>query len=247
MQEKFNNRYDYFYKDSYNERRTYGIYSPVIDRFLLVSDLDLWAVFETAELLSSKIATIVYVLPYHGGEISQINCLNYSIENKNSQKIGNSSISNARQIPILRFLYDDELLIESGIPEDYKNENQSLRDLQEYAQYLLESITAVNLADIYYNQASTERFEKFFNERELSFRKDRSKSQNGVFAEIKKILYFSNSKIEAENNIIEMWKTHSEDQPHLAIGYYKILGKELPEDLVSLISKRPGNLSISVF
>lgn len=247
MQEKFDNQYKYFYRDSYNEPRTYGIYSPVVDRFVLVSDLDLWSIFETAELLSSKIATIVYVLPYHGGEISQSNCLSYSIENKSSQKIANSSISNARQTPVLRFLYDDEALVEAGLPADFENEEHNLQELQDYAMYLLESVIASNLANVYYNQASTERFEKFFDDKEILFRKDRSDSEVGVFREIKKILYLSNSRNQAEEAIVDLWKTHCLDQPHLTIGYYKILGKPVPESLVELLSNNPVNLSLSVF
>jgi hypothetical protein len=62
----------------------------------------------------------------------------------------------------------------------------------------------------------------------ISYPADRSKLVEGIFKEIKSILYLSTSIEEASTMIDNLWANNSVDQTWLRDGFYKILQKEIP-------------------
>ena len=49
-----------FYIAPSGERRVFGIYAPVLDRFVFLEEFDLWTTLEVAEILSSRIQVNIY-------------------------------------------------------------------------------------------------------------------------------------------------------------------------------------------
>lgn len=83
-----NNIDNYFLSNS--KHRGFGIYSLILDRFILVDDRDLMLVMKTANILLSKLQTLVYCLPADH-PLTNDNCIDYSIHNKTNQKIATSA------------------------------------------------------------------------------------------------------------------------------------------------------------
>ena len=61
-----------------------GIYCQSFDRWLLINNQDFWITLETARVLSSKIATTVYVFSHL--DIDNDDCLEYMLLNKTKEK-----------------------------------------------------------------------------------------------------------------------------------------------------------------
>lgn len=251
MQKKFNNRYEYFYFNSRGERRKNAIFSPGIDRFILVDEKDFWVTLQTAELLSSKLPTICYLLPPTDNDITYSNCINYTIKNKINQKIGPSSIIAARQNPMLKFLYDEDEIINYGVPEDYKNNFGIIEEILMYARFVQEQVYVLKILDEFYNFSNTKKFADLYIDQEwlnnVSTKNDRSVSDKGIFFELRKILYLSDSIEEATDKIIDFWLENSTDQVYILNGYYKILNTPIPEKLKEISKSGPTNLSTFLF
>ena len=251
MQKKFNNRYEYFYFNSRGERRKNAIFSPGIDRFILVDEKDFWVTLQTAELLSSKLPTICYLLPPTNDDINNTNCINYTIKNKINQKIGPSFIIAARQNPMLKFLYDEDEIIDCGIPEDYKNNFTIVEEILIYAKFVQEQVYVLKILDEFYNFSNTKKFAELYIDQEwvnnVSTKNDRSVSDKGIFFELRKILYLSDSIEEATDKIIDFWLENSTDQVYILNGYYKILNTPIPEKLKAISKSGPTNLSTFLF
>lgn len=250
-QKKYDNFYKHFYINSKGEKRKNGIFAPGIDRFILIDDEDFWITLQTAEILSSKLPTIVYMLPTDDKNIDNKNCINYTIYNKTEQKIGPSDITSARQHPLMKFLYDSDLIVETGIPEDYKDNTEILENLISYTQYVQQQVYVLNITDAFYNVANTNKFSDLYIDnlwlKNISTISDRSNFKKGIFFELRKILYLSNTIEESEKNIVECWLNNSTDQVHLMIGYYKILNKPIPEKLIPLSKTRYTNTTTASF
>lgn len=250
MAKRFDNFYKHFYRDENGHPKKHGIYSPGLDRFILISDEDFWVTLETAELLSSKIPTMVFVLSNR--EITNDNCLHYSIGNKPKLRVNNSTIYVGRQNPLLRILYDDDYLINEGIPEDYIDRLEILEKLQTYAKFVNEQMFAIKIANSFYNFIDTKSFiDNYIPEswsEGISTFSDRSKTEHGIFFHLKHILYTSNDQIEAETAIENFWLEHGKDQSAAFLhGYYKILGKEIPDRLKHLAVWNPTETSTFLF
>jgi len=207
----------------------YAIYSKGLDRFILLDNCDLTNTFHTAEILSSKIASTVYII--NDPLFTNDNCINFSIFNKTNEKVGYSPAVISKQTPLLRFI-DNSNLRESGIPEDYKSNMSAIKQLIEYANFVHEYVYAISLTEKIYN------FDVNFNlinslipkewMQGISYPADRSKLVEGIFKEIKSILYLSTSIEEASTMIDNLWANNSVDQTWLRDGFYKILQKEIP-------------------
>jgi hypothetical protein len=251
MQKKFDNRYQYFYTNSKGEKRKNAIFSPGIDRFILVDDKDFWVTFETAEILSSKLPTLCYLLPPMDDNIDNSNCINYTIKNKIDQKVGTSSIIAARQNPMLKFLYDTDEIIFKGTPIDYEDNYVIIENLLRYAEFLQEQIYVLKIVDAFYNVGDTKRFAKsYIDDRwseSFSVRSDRSSLDKGIFFELKKILYLSNTPEEANDKIVDFWLENSIDQIYILNGYYKILNHPIPDKLIGISKSGPTNTSAFLF
>lgn len=251
IQQQYDNFYRHFYVNSTGEKRKNGIFAPGVDRFILIDEQDFWMTLQTAEILSSKLPTVAYMLPPSAAAVDNTNCINYTIYNKTQQKIGPSPIVAARQHPLLKFLYDTDLITEAGIPEDYKDNIEILERLVNYAQYVQQQVYVLNITDAFYNIVNTNKFSELYLDNawleNISTKVDRSKFDKGAFFELRKILYLSNSIGEAEEKIVDFWLQNSTDQVYLMIGYYKILNKPIPEKLIPLSKTGPTNISTFLF
>lgn len=251
-----NKIYKNFYVNDDGSRRKFAIFAPGLDRFILTDTYDRSILLQIAELLSSKLPTLVYILP-KDNNLTDSNCINYTIFNKTKQTIGTSSIISARQQPITKLLSNDASIIDAGIPEDYKNNITALDKLTEYAYFVKHQVYAINQTEDFFNIYSTGKFSNQYVDNswvdELSIKLDFSDLEHGIFFELRKILYLSGSVEEAENNIINLWKHHSTDQEHLMNGYYQLLGIPVPDELTEIghssqyYTKNPKNLSIFLF
>ena len=207
----------------------YAIYSKGLDRFILLDKYDLTNTFHTAEILSSKIALTVYIIsdPIFTNE----NCINFSIFNKTGEKVGYSPAVISKQTPLLRFIENSNIK-ELGTPEDYKSNTQSIDTLIEYANFVRNYVYAISLTEKIYN------FDTNFNlintlipnswVQDISYSADRSKLPEGIFKEIKSVLYLSSSIEEAAASIDNLWANNSTDQTWLRDGFYKILQQQAP-------------------
>jgi hypothetical protein len=249
-QKRFDNHYRYFYHDHNGQRRRYGIYSPGLDRFIHIGDLDFWITFETANILSSKINTIVYILPPGYDEITNENCINYSLFNKTSQKLWTSNILVGRQNPALKMLYPDDIILKSGIPVDFENNVSILDDLRAYTNYVYEQSMAIKLSDVFYNHFNHKDFMDNFVDQETSKALYSAKDWTNVnlFQKVKNVLYLSNTAEEADEKIIEIWKTFTDDIGFMIEGYYKILDRPVPKELENYVGLNSyKNLSVWAF
>jgi len=219
-----------YYVDVNNNPKKNGIYCPVFDRWLLVDDYDYWVTLETARTLSSKIATMVYILPASPGAMTNDNCLNFSIFDKTSQKKGTAPDLINSQIPMLRVLNDPRQLVDIGIPQDYKNDSgiDILNRLKEYADFTHKVMYATMLCKVVYNYHDNKTFTDEFVPPEfvadVTPYYDRSDLSDGVLNSIKKIMYTSNTIDEAKTKISELWNNNKKVwwmQP----VFYRIIGE----------------------
>lgn len=255
-QQRLNTFFNYYYRDPTGIRRRYGIYCPAIDRFIHISDQDLWMTLETAEILSSKIQTMVYVLPpgyikipEHTEIISNQNCLNWGIYDKSNLKVGSGSALGARQTPTIGMLYPDDKLEEhSEFPEDFRDDPSILLKLKEYANYVYKRVTCITLAVHTYNPYFSKKFvDKYINEdwaKHTESKYDPSTSKGlekdkidpdtppvGIELEFKRILYHADSVHEAEEQILDFWYGNYFAAGFIMFGYYRVLGEPIPKEL----------------
>lgn len=255
-QKRYDNRFWFYYKDHGNLRRRYGIYAPAIDRFLHVSGYDMWMSLETAEILSSKLQTMVYALPYgyinsQGKEIiNNENCWEWGIYNKLDLKIGTSNVLIARQTPSLGMLYpDDKLERHVNLPDEFQNNPTIFKKIKEYADYVYPRVIAINLAATLNPYYSKRFIDNYLDEgwpEKTSNKPDPSLSNRGIDFDIKNILYRSNSKEEAEEEITKYWEGNYYDIGYMMNAYYKTLGDEIPKRILD-ISKEVYHVNHSVW
>lgn len=250
MPVKFDNYHKHFYKDEQGNPRKYGIYSPGLDRFIFIAENDIWITLETAEIISSKLPTMVFVLPK--SDITNETCMQYAIGNKPRLKVNNSTIYVGRQNPLLRMLYDDDVLVNEGLPKDYIDRQDVLDRLKSYTAFVNEQLYAINIANSFYNFIDTKSFmTNYIPESwttEISTFADRSSVKQGIFFQLKHILYMSNDQYEAENKIQEFWLEHAKDQTAAFLhGYYKVLGQKIPTKLQHLAVWNPTETSTFLF
>jgi hypothetical protein len=224
-----NNIDNYFLSGS--KHRSFGIYSLALDRFILVDNRDLLLIMRTANILLSKLQTLVYCLPAEHS-LTNNNCLNYSIYNKTNQKIATSSALVAGTYPLLRHFPTDAVLTESGVPEDFKSCVEQLVNIQNYAAFVNKCNYAINLTQMIFdfdsnniyagNIVPTEWTDKFV------IGQDRSNLPQGIFFELQTILYLSHSIDDASDKIHKIWLEHSADQFWLRDGFYALMEWENP-------------------
>jgi hypothetical protein len=253
MQNRFDNHYTYFYLDSKGNRRKYGIYSPGLDRFLSVDENDIWVSLQAAEMLSSKIPVLLYVLPTELNGLNNSNCLEYGIFNKLNQKIQGSNILVGRQSPMIKFLYDDDLIYNFGMHKEFNDvgNKKEILNLKNFSDYLLEQSYAVNLAEAFYNPFNIGKIlEQYLHEEDyknIDSKRDNSKTKNGIFKELRNIMYLSKDISDAETKIIDFWKNNFHDVGHVIKGYYKILDKPVPKELEDIMKHTLTDFSPFLF
>lgn len=244
MQNKFDHHYKYFYKDSQGNPRKYGIFAPGVNRFILIDEDDVWMTLQTAELLSSKLPTVVFALSINDGGITNKSCINFTIADKTQLRVGLVSMLTSKQAPMLKTLYDTDEIVNDGLPEGYKDNLPALEKLLDYAEFVHEQVYAMNITEALYNISNTSKFADLYIDTELSTRPDLTNLDRGVFFEIRKILYLADSIEQAKEQITKCWETNSADQSHVMSGYYKVLNISVPDKLQSLVKFNPENISL---
>jgi hypothetical protein len=230
----------HFYIDSNNKKRKYGIFAPGLDRFILIDPADYWMLLETAEILSSKLPTMVYMLPSLDFELNTGNCLDYTVHNKTQEKIGPSNIAIGRQNPSLKYMFDENKIVFAGVPEDYKTEEKQeiINRLQQFAKYVQKRVYALNLTEAIFNSYNRKHFLEKYAKSEwyenFQVKPDRSETEKGTLFEIKNALYLASSIEDAEDRIKQIWLTQYREQQYLIFGYYRILQEPVPAELASL-------------
>lgn len=218
----------------------YGLYAKGLDRFILIDRHDLHTTFQTAEILSSKIPLIVYAVDKDIFENS--NCLEFSIFNKTNEKVGYSSALVSGQTPMLRLL-DSSNICNTGMPIDYKQNIESLDNLQDYANFVHQYSYAISLIEKIFNDNNSLIKELLPNEwlSDLSMSAETMISTRPIMNKIKHELYMSSTVEEATEKIIDIWKDNSTDRAWMRDRFYKILKIQLPlfdtTDISGLISE----------
>jgi len=234
--ENVNSPKHHFYFDTTGNKKYNGIYCPGIDRWLVIDQYDYWVTLQTAQVLSSKIATMVYVLPPTIGAMTNDNCMNFSIFDKTSQKkgpIGPDLITS--QIPTMRIMSEPRQLVERGIPEDYKSiEGVEMLDrLKQYADFTHRCMYAAMLCGIYVNYHDNKTFSEMFLPKEWTDQvwmyADRSYVEGGVLPAVRKVLYTSDTLTEARDGIANVWSESDNKVNWLRDFFNKILD-ETPEE-----------------
>jgi hypothetical protein len=177
----------------------YGIHAQGVDRFLAVSGLDLAAVLHAAKLLSSKIPTHVVVFPKDSPEISNKNCLSWSIH-------GSGVRLSDSQTPLLIVLDSPQKLVEKGpVP------GKELAERQEFVRFLIRASHAMLLTDAVLNASNQDFYFRFFADAPelggLNVYADDTKWPGGFVATMSKILYQSNSINDALQTIATLLPT----------------------------------------
>jgi hypothetical protein len=224
-----NNIDNYFLTNS--GHRSFGIYSLILDRFILVDNRDLTLVMKTANILLSKLQTLVYCLPADH-QLTPDNCLNYSMYNKTSQKVATSAALVAGTYPLLRQFPNNAEIVNSGVPEDFKSHKEQLDNIKNYTHFVNECNYAINLTQMIFDFDSNNTYSKDFIPTDWTdhfvIDQDRSSLPQGIFFELQKILYLSHTVEEATDKIHKIWLEHSTDQYWLRDGFYSLLGWPCP-------------------
>jgi hypothetical protein len=220
-----------FYIDNLGARRLNGIYCPVFDRFLLIDDWDYWITLETAKVLSSKVASVVYILPSKMGALTDRNCLNFGIFNKRNQKRFGSTDLVRGQIPSIKIFPGTwRELIDYGMPEDYKTDYgiKTLFKLKEFADTTQKYMYAAKIS----NEMSSGFFDnKTFTDDIISDNlisnidnyHNKDGSEMSYLKTIKNIFYMANTIEEATEKTTEFFEVTEWIPPPQKEMFYKIL------------------------
>lgn len=237
------------YYPSYNNNTYYGLYSPPIRRFLLVDYHNIFALFKTAQVLSSKINTVLFILPAEQQlpKMTNDNCLRFTFQHTKYQK--ESSGSDVKQSPTATFLKADKStkLIKANLPAEFNNEDRrkKLLETQTYAQYVNNCLHAIMLTSIIHQQAhiqqeQDEYYSFFFNKPQ----------QPTLVTQIMNVLTFAENISEAQSQIKKFWinlitenlnkrvfwpeKVKNELQNHCS-EFYEIVGTAVPIEIQEIL------------
>jgi len=230
-----------FYPPSWNKKNSYTIFSPGIDRFLVVDNYDPWVLYETGKVLSSKVSNMVYVLDQITPDMTNETCLNFStLHKKNEKGYGSPVIMAHRQSSSLSKI-PKNMVVEVGWPIDFiQGERKvALIKLQEYVLFSLRVIYAVTLAVNFRNFfPEKEYLDVFFHNqfpKDFKIHYDTTTAEQGIISLIKTILYDAESVETALILIADAWLTHSKDDPSGTRQlFYYILGIHQPKELEEL-------------
>lgn len=230
-----------FYPLSWHKKNSYAIFSPGIDRFLIIDNYDPWMLYETAKVLSSKVSTMVYILDKVTPDMTNATCINFTTRHKKSEKgYGGPMIMSHRQSASLSKIPRD-MIVEAGWPVDFIKEDRKeiILKLQEYALFSLRVIYSVTLSVNFRNFfPEKEYLDTFFHNQypeDLKIYHDNSSAEQGMINVIKTILYEFDSVENALAEIHTAWLTYSTNDPSDTRQlFYQILGMPQPEELAKL-------------
>lgn len=189
------------YYPGINSKTYYALYAPAISRFLLIDQHNLFCFFRTAQVLSSKINTVVLILPSEENhpQMKNENCLRFALNHSKFQS--EISGSNLKQSPTVIFLRNNKI-IKTTFPIDFEKteRKEKLIELQTYAQFVNLCIHSIMLTSLINQQvhieAEQEDYETFY------FNKNQ---KPGLVTEIMHILLFADSIQEAKEELKQFW------------------------------------------
>jgi hypothetical protein len=171
----------------------HGLYSMSLDRFILVDSLDLSAVVQTAQLLSSKLFLVTYVLP-EGLPLTNQNCMRWTLKNKLRQSFAHK--------PPLVVMKPDGKILEDGWPA---GDLETHFADQEYALFVWRATLALRLTNMQLNMVDHPFYMKFFPQADtLRAYHDDTKWPVGFVTAIERVLYLSNSVNEALHEFAQL-------------------------------------------
>lgn len=230
-----------FYPLSWGKENSYALFSPGIDRFILVDTYDPWIMLETSRVLSSKISNIVYVLDQQSIEFDNDDCLYYSTKNKVNEKIyGGPTIMSHRQNSFMMKMQPGSI-IRTSWPIDFTKPERknALLKLKEYSEFCLRAMHALSIAFNFKNPFPEKNYlETFFRDEfpeDFTIRPDSTDCKEGMELLIKNILYTANTLEDALQQIEDAWRKYSQKD---FLGYrqtfYYVMGLKQPADLEAL-------------
>jgi hypothetical protein len=230
-----------FYPLHWGKKNSYAIFSPGIDRFLIVDNYDPWTLHETARVLSSKISTITYILDKPTPHMTNDNCLMFSTKHKmNERQYGGPTVMSHRQSGIVMKIRPD-VVYEAGWPIDFKTpeRNDALLRLQEYSRFTLRIIHALTIGVMFRNPFPERYYmENFFKDEfpeEFKIRGDCTNAPEGIENIIKNILYVADTVDQALEEIHNAWRKYSQsDISGFRQAFYFSVGLTQPPDLAEL-------------
>ena len=191
---------DHYYP-SHKNNTYYALYSPAIQRFLLVDCYNIFAFFKTAQVLSSKINTVVVILPANEKHpiINNDNCLQFTFfHTKFQDECGGN---NLKQSPTAIFLNSTKIIKTIPMADfDIEERKEKILELQQYAKYVNSCMHAIMLTSIIYQQIYQEieqsEYESFY---------FNTQCDPTLVTNIMNILSFANNIIEAKEQIKNFW------------------------------------------
>jgi hypothetical protein len=189
------------YYPGINSKTYYALYAPAISRFLLIDQHNLFCFFRTAQVLSSKINTVVLILPNEENhpQMKNENCLGFALNHTKFQS--EISGNNLKQSPTVIFLRNNKI-IKAPFPIDFEKteRKEKLIELQTYAQFVNLCIHSIMLTSLINQQvhieAEQEDYETFY------FNKNQ---KPGLVTEIMNILLFADNIQEAKEELKQFW------------------------------------------
>lgn len=225
-----------YYPASKNSPNYYAVFSPSLDRFLLVDNTCPWLLFKVAQIISSKISTVTFILNDTAKDINNENCLYYGTKHKkNEHTFGGSNPGNHKQSASMHPFYNNEV-VEKGWPEEYSSEDriEMVYNAQKYAQFTLRVVQSIKIAYSFRNVFPDSHYlEEYFKgqfDSSLCNRYDGTQSSIGMYKELTYILYHENTIDEALIKIHECWKKYSKmDVTGMREMFYRCLGINQPD------------------
>ena len=209
------------------------LYSPGIERFFGITTLDIFTTVEIAQILSSKIPSIV-VFSIRDGKTPFFNdnCHEYTLKDKNVYK-------NSYEIQAPRynkFLNVDDIEHVEEMPIDYHPQHnfknwQMLIKLKKYVQFVIGTWYAAKICEVTHNilpeyQYADDYFHELLPDNFIAnIDTSMGTTKQGITAEIKKILYNCNTPREAVEQFDIMWKNNNTVQTmYWRTNFYKMSG-----------------------
>jgi len=235
------NKVSQFYPASANAKNCYALFSPPLDRFLIVDNLDPWIMFEAAKIISSKIIVVCYIL--NDSEVSDMtneNCLLYGTVHKKGENTYGSSLMSSVKQPACMTHFNSKI-IQLGWPSEFTTDarKEMVLKMQEYSLFVLRCLHAVTISDAYRNIFPESKYLHDYmsdsSPKDLQVCFDSTIAPTGMVNVIKSILYHSNSVDEALEEIRLAWEKYSKnDISGFREKFYDCLGIPMPEMAVSL-------------
>lgn len=230
-----------FYPASCTAKNHYVLFSPPLDRFLIVDNLDPWIMFETAKILSSKIILVCYILnDTVVSDMTNENCLLHGTVHKKGENTYGSSLMSSVKQPACMTHFRSEV-VEKGWPTEFADgtRKETILKMQEYALFALRCLHAIIISDSYRNIFPESKYLHDYlgdcSPKELQVCFDSTTAPEGMVSVVKSILYHSNSVEEALEEIKLAWIKYSKnDISGYREMFYDTLGIPIPEMGISL-------------